>query len=620
MKIENLINFKTLLVTGIILLILAVSFGSNIPGLRAASIIPQAVTIQTINDIDYAIVAMDGYVFDETDIGAIKTSSSVHYDVDGEVNSDKETMEGDFDAVIKIKVLNTGWAMQLKPYETEPFVNKIWAEECGTFGLFTCTETDVGEPITYYQVSTDMRPLAEYEVWAVINGVEQNRALVTPSNTDQTITLPGTDPKIYWKENSYGLDGKSEVPSGADGYDIIKKDDSGNILFVTEDHVEIGALYWNAILLRDYNSLLYNIESSNWKISTDGVIYTAPAGIFLETKDLGLRIDFNNDDEYDVKESASPKIFTPDDLNHNAYRYLSCDGLGCEGQTGVWIDFPSFDNEPYTTSKSTAGYSISGDELLREGRLTVSGTFQIPLEYGDIRIVTREPIPEIVSTSDPFEVIDGGFKEVTVSVKNNGETGIVTVFPEMAEGNTGSLILPSAQSEKIVAGETFDFVFKFESNAGGIGDVIFYANAGVTTDSITVAFEVKAPPPDAVYHNIRIIAVNKDTGADLEDTYPGRFPITVDQNAVTKYGVWEGQLWEGTPTVSGDTIVVNGNTWYPESPKKITITEDETFTFAYSTTEESDDGVDFIWYIIGGVFAGALIIGAYMYKLEYMDK
>ena len=618
MKLDEMMNIKTLLAIGAILLSIGIATSVDFSGLRPGAIVPQAVTIQNINNVDYAIVAIDGHVFDDSDIGFVKTSDEAHYNVDG--NVDGNVIEGDFDAVIKIKVLNTGWSMQLKPYNTDPFVNEIWAEKCGVFDLFTCTETEAGDPLTYYQVSTDMRPLAEYEVWAVVNGVEQPHALVTPSNTDQTIILPGTDPKIYWKENSYGLDGLSTVPIGAAGYDIIKKDDTGNIVFVEKNHVEIAALYWNAILLRDYNSLMYNINNGNWKASTGGVVYTSPEEIGLETKDLGLRIDFNNDEVFDVTTSAPHKTFTPGNLNHNTYQYLTCDGLGCGDKEGFWLDFPSLDREPYVTAKDPKGYLISGDELLREGRLTISGTFQIPLEYGDVRIVTREPLPEIVSLSESFEVFSGGFKEITVTVKNNGESGVVPVIPEMGDTNVGSLILPEAQKKLIPAGETEDFVFRFDSNAAGIGVVIFYANAGVTQDSITIDFEVKAPPADAVYHNIKIIAINKATGAELESIYPGKFPLTVDQNAVTKYGIWEGQLWEGSPTVSGQTVVVDGTTWYPEDPKTLTITEDETFTFKYSTEEDDEDGISFIWYIIGGVVIGLLILGGYIYKTEYMNN
>ncbi len=161
--------------------------------------------------------------------------------------------------------------------------------------------------------------------------------------------------------------------------------------------------------------------------------------------------------------------------------------------------------------------------------------------------------------------------------------------------------------------------FKFDSGDTGVGEVTFYANAGTNQDSITIGFKTIEPVPGAELRFVRIVAINEKDGSELELLYPGKFPITVDQNSVTKYGVWEGQLWDGTPTVSGEIIVVNDLTWYPEDGKKIVVEEDDqTFTFSYST--EKYDGVGLIWYIIGGALFGILILGVYVYKTEYMDK
>ena len=619
MKLDKILNLKTLLVLGAALLLIGAVTSMDLTGLQKGSIVPQAITIQNINGIDCAIVSMDGRNYDDTDIGTVQPSESAHYDVDGNVDSEGNTIEGDFDAVIKLKVLNTGWSMQTTSYQTDPFINKVWAEECGWLNEKTCTRTETGDPITYYHVTHDMTPLAEYEVWAVVNGEEQPHAIVKPQNTQQTIELPGTDPVIYWRETSYGLDGQSVIPIGADNVDIIRKDDTGNVIFAAKNEVAVAADFWNTVLLEDRSKIMDKARTYQWTLTKDGVIFDE--SICTVEDNLAQRLDFDGDDIYDVKVSASPMEFPITKLEHNEYRFKNCDGIGCFGCPTHWIDMPSLHRMPYMSDKDTDGYTLSGDGkfLLRDGRITVSGTFQIPLEYGDVRVVTRDADPEIVSTSDPFEIFTGGFKEVTVSVKNNGETGHVLVIPELKEGSLGSVSLPDSQNKLIPAGDTVDFVFKFDSNDVGIGDVIFYANAGSNQDSITIGFEVSEPAPGAELRSVRIVAVSKE-GSELESIYPGKFPITVDQNSVTEYGIWEGQLWEGSPVVSGEIVVVDGLTWYPEDDKIIVIEEDDhVFTFTYST-EKPKEGVDFIWYIIGGTLMGILILTAYIYKVDYMNK
>ena len=618
MKFDEIMNVKTLLMIGAVLLLIGVATTVDFSALRGASIIPQAITTQNINGIDYAIVSMDGLNYGDTDIGTIQDTATQHYDVDGETDSDGNTIEGDFDAVVKLKVLNTGWSMQLKEYQTSPFIDKVWVEECGWFGEKTCTEIETGEAIPYYQVIGDIQPLAQYEVWAIINGVEQDHLIVNPTNTEQAIRIPGTDPAIYWRETSYGFDGQTKFPTGVSGVDIVKQGTSGNIVFAEEDEVTVAVSFWNAVLLEEQIELQVKLENKEWVGTTDGVEHATLYDMYVEDN-LAQRLDFNNDEEYDVRVDASAKDFTTGDLIHNEYKFLTCDGWGCGGQKAYWLDMPSLHRTPYSSDKSTEGYSISGDNefLMRDGRITISGTFQIPLEYGDVRVVTREAIPEIVSTAESLEIHDGGFKEVTVSVKNNGETGSVIVLPALKEGSVGSVVLPDSQSEVIPAGDTMDFVFKLDSNNIGAGDVIFYANAGENQDSIEIEFEVIAPSEDAESYNVRIVAINLQ-GTELESVHPGKFPITVDQNDVTKYGVWEGQLWEGTPTVSGQTIVIDETTWYPEDPKTINVDEeDETFTFTYST-EKEDDGISFFWYIIGGVVGGFVLMAIFLRKSKYI--
>lgn len=614
MKLEDVLTTKTFLIVGALLILIAAVSFTDLSGLRQASIVPQAITIQNINGVDYAIVSMDGLNYGDTDIGFVQDTATQHYDVDGETDSNDNAIEGDFDAVVKLKVLNTGWSMQLKEYHTSPFINKVWVEECGWFNEKTCTEIETGEAIPYYQVISDIQPLAQYEVWAIINGVEQDHLIVDPTNTEQKIRIPGTDPAIYWRETSYGFDGQTKFPTGVSGVDILRKDSSGNIVFAEEDKTTEAVSYWNAVLLEENIEVQTKLENKVWIGTTDGVEHATLYDMYVEDN-LAQRLDFNNDEVYDTKVGASAKDFSTSDLIHNEYKFLTCDGWGCSGQKGYWLDMPSLHREPYSSDKSVEGYSISGDNefLMRDGRITISGTFQIPLEYGDVRVVTREAIPEIVSTAEFIEVYDGGSKTITVSVKNNGETGKVIVIPALKEGSVGSIVLPDSQSEVILAGETVNFEFKLDSNNIGTGDIIFYANAGETQDSITMEFEVISPPVDAQRYNIRIVAINPQ-GTELESLYPGKFSITVDQNDVTKYGIWEGQLWEGTPTVSGQTIVISETTWYPEDSKKITVEEeDQTFTFTYSTEKDEGDDIGIIWYILGGMLIAGLILGAYMY-------
>ncbi|MCK5021574.1 MAG: hypothetical protein KAS32_31490 [Candidatus Peribacteraceae bacterium] len=584
-------NRPILLTIAVILLI----FGVFAYGYMSTSVSPGTVTgaskITELDGTSYVYITVDKDQYDNQDVGMIKTVETDQVPIKDATNSDGKSIEGTFHATFDIKILDTGWRARTTKYTTVPFIDEAWLESSWISKTF---KYNYGDPIAYNHVTSDMSPLARYQVTATINGKEYSPAIID-DYVNGLVEIPGTDPIIYWDEISYGLDGSSKVPVGLGNVDIVH-DSNNHIYFLKQDMTRQAVEYWNAIM-----------EDDGQKIQRYRAIWNVPSTSEGWSTDINRRIYLDSDDEYDIK-SETPVHFTVNDLLSNDYRYKNTDTKSTWGVvTGTEIDFPSGDKYPFTYTKSSAGYTMSNPDsayITREGDLSIQGVFRVPAEYGDVRVVTRTPDPEIIGTPVFTEDL---YKDTTstlvVSVRNNGDTGQITVTPT----SNVQIELPNPLPLNVQSGETVDFELVFKTTTVTAGDINVYAQGGGKRDSVVVHFTVKEDIPVAEKYRIVITAVDKSGNALGTD-----FPIFVSQTSTRRYGTWIGYLSAGKTLVSGDQLVHDDTRYYPQD-FTYTVTNDAEIEFVY-TIEESEP-VNWTTYIIIGLIV-AISIGMVMYLKE----
>lgn len=579
---------KLLIAIIVAAILIVAAFGFNYSSLSPASVTATS-TIQELDGTSYVYIAVDEDVYDNQEIGTIKTDT---IPITDSVNSKGESVEGEFYATFQIKILDTGWQARTTKYTTAPFINEAWLESSWISKTF---KYNYGEPITYNHVTGDMSPLARYQVTATINGKQFDPIIIDESNCGLR-EIPGTDPVIYWDEISYGLDGHSKVPVGLGNLDIIH-DTNNNIYFLKQDMTREAVDYWNAIL-----------EDNGQTIQQHRVVWDVPQTKEGWSTDINRRIYLDSDDTYDIK-STVPVHFTVSDLLSNDYRYKNTDTKSTWGiVSGTEIDFPSGDKYPFESTKSTSGYVMPNPNspyIERVGDLSIQGVFRVPVEYGDVRVITRLPDPEIIGTPSFIETL---CKDTTasliVSVKNNGDTGQIAV----SATSNSQIELPNPVPKTVLSGETVDFELVFKTTTITTGNINIYAQGGGKRDSVSVSFTVKEDIPAASKHRIVITAVNTD-GTPLGTA----FPIFVSQTSTRRYGIWVGELSPGKTQISGDELIHNDIRYYPQD-FIYEVTKDDEINFVY-TTKPTSGTIDYTPYIIGIILI-ILMIGGYLYFKE----
>ena len=557
-----------------ILLIFAVQ-STGLFGLAPASLISITPEVKELNGMSYIYIVVDEKVYDNQEIGTIKTGNIPIKDA---INSKGETIEGTFDAVFKVKILNTGWEAPVTQLSTSNFINSAWMESTW---LAKTVKYTYDNPIIYNQVSGDLSPVAIYQITATING--ETYTEIIDKNNKGLVTMVDTTPKIYWDEISYGLDAGSKIPAGISNVDIVL-DSNRKLYFLNKGMTKEAVLFWNAIF-----------EDDTYTIQSNEKLWGVPHTIEWHAK-INRRIDLDTDNVYDIKDITLER-FSVNNLLSNTYRFKTSDSAASWGAfEGVWIDFPSGNKVPFKSIKSTSGYVIASedaDTIKREGELSIQGVWRIPVEYGDVYVKTSYPKPEIVNVPKFSETL---YKDTTasviVSVKNNGDSGEIVVSATSNE----QIELPESVTKSVPAGETVDFELIFKTTTITSGDITINAQGGGVRDSVSLAFDVKDASA-LTKHRIIITSVNED-GIELGTD----FPITVSYNSVTRYGTWIGDLPVGKTKVSGEELVHDDVRYYPND-FTYDVTKDDSTTLVYTTTPPKDEETPWYYYLIGIVIS-----------------
>ena len=633
-------NIKTLLVIGAILFLIGVATTVDFSALRPASVIESVSKYEDpVTGEGYALITVSGSSFKDTQIGTVATSPSTHYNVDGEKNAEGEELEGSFDVRIGMNVIDTGFEIPVaQKTVAQNYLDSVYWKE-GLLGIGGHQEKTFDGVMDYYQVSGQLSPKATYEIWAIVDGEELEKITVTPSTSPtRTFIIPGTT--ITWQESSEGFDSRTQIPAVVGNIDIVEGSNK-ELYFVKYDRTVDVIEYWNAIWKSnewEYTKMLRdNKGESDWYIhAIDGSKVTDGNTIYSYAH---YRIDLNSDNgcgltdrkckDYDINtgdsSSSNPIRFTKDDLIDNNHRWRTNDIQWPGLDDWIWAEFPSIEDEPFESPVDETNFMIKtavtgqqgGIVLKYDTPLIIEGTFKIPFSYGDVVIRKTYPKP-VITNPDEIKFDETLWTGITnpiviVKVRNDGETGEIVVFPEAVDA-IGNIEVPPSQTKVMAPGEEAEFVFSFKGQTAGTGSVRFSVTGGFDTVTHEFDYVIEDLDPSVTsLYNVRILAVNKE-GTSLGN----EFSIYVSGTGQTMYGEWIGQLPEGETTVSGKQVEVEGVVWFPEPLKKINVQADESFTFTYSTEKEEDDGISFIWYVIGGMVIGLLILGGYIYKTEYM--
>lgn len=619
MSLRELLTGKNLLILGIIMVLvgaLSLSVVSlvDLSTLGKASLVSSSV-IES-DGISYVALNINQDPYTKEAIGLVNPIETKHVEFDGATNSDDETISGTMDVKLEVRINDVGFgALVNDKYET--FVNKIWLE--GT--IFKTVETETGQ-IKYYQVTDDVTPFASYTIYATVDD-EEYSVTVDETNWGERHVIPNTDPAIYWEDSSLGITPDTQLVAGIFNVDILG--DENGVVFAdrSNGNVEDMAQCWNAILTDDVFAITAHDEawfsndlSGFYDFETDFDGYVADK--------MNRRIDLNNDDGYDV--TSTPTIFTQNNFISNVYRFKTSDIVSNpfgDEEYQIWLDFPDINREPFFYDKNPTGYYISskaGDTMLmKDTTLTIKGVWMVPAEYGTVIVETYNPIPEIVGEPEFTETMYAGLTTTTlnVDVKNNGETGYVTVRITSSEVDV-PITLPVPQNEEIASGATKTFTFEFKATSEAVENIIVVsATGGMTTVTKDVIVNVLgAPDENAIRYGTTITAVNKD-GTPLGSD----FPITVAQTTDTQYGVWIGDLLPSKTKISGEETVFNNIEYYPND-FYYTAAEEASINLIYTIDPPStgEEGISFMWYMLGAVILGIVILGSYMYSIDDKNK
>lgn len=607
MSLKEMLTGKNLLILGIIVVLVGVISIVDLSTLGTASLVSSSV-IES-DGISYVALNINQDPYTKEAIGLVNPIETKHVEFDGATNSDDQTISGTMDVKLEVKINDVGFGASVNDKYTT-FVNKVWL----TGTIFKTVETETGQ-IKYYQVTDDIKPFASYTIYATVDG-EEYSVTVDETNWGERHVIPNTDPAIYWEDSSLGITPDTQLLAGVFNVDIFG--DENGVVFADRANGNVVSMTecWNAIFYDDvpaitaHDEFWFNKDLSgfyDWETDYDGYV----------ADNMNRRIDFNNDDGYDV--TSTPTLFTQNQFISNIYRFKTSDSVISDETKQIWLDFPDINREPFFYDKDSTGYYISskaGDTMLmKDTTLTVKGVWMVPAEYGTVVVETYNPIPEIVGEPEFTETMYAGLTTTTldVDVKNNGETGYVTVRVTSSEIDV-PITLPAPQIEEIASGATKTFTFEFKATSEAVENIIVLsATGGMTTVTKDVIVNVLgAPDENTLRYSTTITAVNKD-GTPLGSD----FPITVAQTTDTQYGVWIGDLLPSKTKISGEETVFNNVEYYPND-FYYTAEEDTSINLIYTIEPPSngDEGISFIWYLAGAVVLGIAILGTYTYSID----
>ena len=591
-------NDKLPYIIGIAILLIV---GTLLIGIDFAALAPGAVlSVDRIHEIDgvdylYILVAENTYT------GQTFYTESISEDVAG-TNSDGNDISGTLKVDYNIKTNHIGWKTPLKSLViTEPYVSEVWAED-ELIGRSIHTLSP--DYFTYYQPSRGASVNADYTVSVTIDDTIYSLPS-TPGKGQQQI--PGTSPPIYWEEMGYVLPSGGNLPSTPTLIDVVI-DEHKNVHFIKHQQTGNIVKIWTALFTDNWGRLSLMRDK--------GEIPGMPTTERIDTI-INKRISLDADDDYEIQVDEGHIKFGIYDVINNKYRYRTHD-VPVIGPRSIFYDFPDKNTPEYSIPSidtTNLYFETSTSELKEDSTLTIWGRWKIPIEYGDVTVVTLYPEPQITNVPSFTEKIYLDTKTfLHVDVKNIGDdAGDINVWA-VSTGVTTPVTLPVEMRKWIEPGKTKTFALGFIGS--GVSertdfDLTIYAQGGETTVSTNVkgtVYPITPITPDNSYL-INIKSVNEE-GTPLSND----FPITVSQTDDTQYGTWTGRLLPGTTIIYGEEeLEINGITYYGEY-KKVDITKDESFTLVYSSKPPTRDGDIYLYVAI--IIAILMIVGAYFYTKE----
>lgn len=547
-------------------------------------------TLDESEEVVYHVVAFT------QDLNPTETiiTKKVTNEIDGSTtNSDGQEVEGSLTADFILEVDSLGWEHDVIKQTSPNYVNHL--EDTVTGWLpswndgFVSLDHTYANGFTYYQMSDESwRIHSNYEPKVIIDGKTYTAGMRTygkdTSGTRIEIQGDSDKPSIYYEEVMFTYSSQSTT-----------EPQLGNIEIVP---------YGGTMMFTDYNDKSIKNIVNDWNR-----VMAGQDGLFTDgedTFDHRESLDMNGDKEADtdnMDEDFSLEEFVTNDWQYEAATAPS-----------TWKSVPNPIDYEYTTSSGNAvhydQYDLvtGGDaKLIYNTPMMVVGTWHIPVEYGDVKVIESNPVPEIISFGMVGDLTDNqGTASYNVKVKcASGEGRISVQLIQNEEKSIPLIIEPdSIQSETFETGEEIEFTFKL------IGDDV----NGNVENEISVVATGSGGAQDIKKDTIGIIDLDGYDEADMVSISVSAIsivdsdPLTTHPviiNGETKYGTWTGKV---IPNINIEVTGKDFEGYSPQPSQTIKATADgDSFTFKYQpSTGGNGNGTN--WWLFGAIGAVILIL------------
>lgn len=525
-----------------------------------------------------------------------KITTKVTEDINGEIDGDGQSVEGEMIADFALDVTGLGWEMDVVKDTTNPYVDHIEDVQDGwwiTDGSVDLDHEYSSSGITYYKLADETWGInSVYEPKVTIKEKTYTAGMRTygkdTSGTRIEIQGDADKPPIYYEEAMFAFGSSTTTAPQLGNIQIIPY--GGTKMFVDSDNMDVETIVneWNHVL-------------------------SGGDGLFVEGDDVNDRretIDLNGDDESDmdgIDKDISLETFVTNDWTYKPSRYSSYHSLinpmdyEFKNSAGKTVDYDQYELQ------------TGGDaSLVYETPMMIVGTWHIPIEYGDIVITELNPIPEITAFGTVGDLTDDGTGSYSVTVKcTDGEGRISVQLIQDAKKEVPITIEPDSILYKTFeTGEEITYIFSLIGNDINTDDenvfMILATGSGGAQD--TKYDTIEMIDADA-YSEEDMVSITIDAISIIDDEPLPNHPIIV--NGDTQYGTWEGKV---IPNIDVEVTGEEFEGYTPKSAQTIKATANgQTFDFIYTPpTGGHDDG--FNWWLVGtiGVIV-ILILGTSVY-------
>lgn len=614
MKTNKNLNYIFLLAI-VILGILAIPHLNNIEKMNDGGTL-LGISNAKLNDNNYWVVSFAQSTFADEGMFTEKKSDTVYTTKDG------KDVKVDFNAEFGIDIDKTGWMIPLEEkYTTKSFANSIKDTHSSWYQTSTNLEYkfDTSNHKYYEPVSNSWNIYRKYDSFVTVNGK-------TFKKTTEFKTEDGFRQVIYESEN--GLrpiiyeEAMISMEAGTSGFPIMTKvqvipyQNEKSMIFIDTSKqlykIDKNGIYCNpnSGISTTINNIIQDNENNvDSAISWNDVIGGKQFAYGMFGKQLGYYIDINNDGKIDS--DGINKQFTWD-------QFVTESSMRVKYSNGVtsMISVPNPKNFEYSPKPAYNNYELitSGNyknSLLYKTPLKIVGTWQIPIEYGTISVIEKDPTFEIISKSISSDIIDNyGEAKYIVDIKCTSGEGKARV--ELIKDDLSVQIQikePTFQTINLKEGESQKVEFTIVGNnvdKNTEGSFKIKLMGGLT--NIEERGEYKLINADGI-NKEDMISIKVNAVSSKGDYLDGQ---SISINGDEQFGTWEGQVAKGISlTITGKFH--NGYT--PKEIMTITPTTDgQTFNFIYTSTDANTSN-DYTLFIIISIII--ILLGIFSYIAYY---